>query len=148
MLGVGIKDGDIGGGAEGEATNGQPKHFPGADGKKRDKLGQRKYAPVIKLSETERHGGLKTDNAEGRFIPAGGLLLGAMRRVVAGNGAERAITQALDKRLTVGFFPQRRGHFGIYAESPACLVSKEEMMGANLAGDRQTLLLSQAEHRD
>ena len=58
-----------------------------------------------------------------------------MRRVIGGNGVDRAVSDSLQQRLSMLLRAQRRIHFQIRGERLHGLIAEGNVMGRHLAGD-------------
>ena len=103
------KNGDVSGFA-----NGQPTVFAEyarrASGKEFNHAHERDAAGVDELLEGETERGLRTQNAEGRFVELDVLERRLVRGMVRGDGIDGAVGQAFEKRLAVFTRTERRIH--------------------------------------
>ncbi|MGC3988235.1 MAG: hypothetical protein QM796_00855 [Chthoniobacteraceae bacterium] len=77
--------------------------------------------------------GFEPEDAEGRLVELDLLLVGAMRRVVAGEDGDGTVGNAFDERIHIRLGPQRGVHFEIGVEALDRGVGERDVVRADLA---------------
>ena len=91
--------------------------------------------------EAHAQGGLEADQAKGRGGEFHVLFHDAVGGVVAGDGVDGAVSQALHNGLAVPLAPQRRVHLGVGVKAQHRLVGEGEIVGRGLGGNVKAGLL-------
>jgi len=87
-------------------------------------------------SKGERDGRLKPRDAVGRLVVFERLLVCVVRRVVCGDGVNRAVADGIEDRCQVLCAAQRRAHLRVRVVAFDRRVRQGEVMRRDLAGDR------------
>ena len=91
--------------------------------------------PVVHQFEAQAQGGFQADEAEGRGLELQVFFQGGVGGVVAGDGVQGAVRQALLDGGHVGRGPERRVDLGVGVVALDRLIRQGEVVGRGLGGD-------------
>ena len=138
-----VDDHEVGGGA-GEQAARQAERPARPCGQRLDDALEGDLAGQDEVGVDDGEGRLQADDAHRAPGQAAGFLLGAVGRVVGGDGVDGAVAQALDERLAVFCAAQR----GIHLEAAVLLevvLAEGQVVGTGLAGHAHAARLGLAD---
>ena len=129
-----VEQDEVRAGADLESRLGQPERARRAGGHPLEQRLQRQQPRLDEVGVERRERRLEARDAERRRLEGRFLLLPRVRRVVGGDGRDRAAAERLEQRAPVLLGAQRRIHLHVRIEAADGLVGEHEVMRRHLRG--------------